>query len=117
MDKLELIIDKIEVLDKSIEKKLDQLQIDVDDTRSNQIEMAFDVRRNADDLSLHMKRTDLNEKRIETMEDRHEARMSSIEAKLTIEHLLKLIVVVSGGIGTVVGAVYGVIKIIDHLIK
>lgn len=106
MDKFDLIVDKIATLDKNVDKKLDQIQLDIDDVRSNQIEMSHDVRRNADDLELHMKRTELNEKRITAMEER-----------LTIEHLLKLIVVVAGGIGSIVGAVYGVIKLIDYLGK
>ena len=106
MDKFDLIVDKIATLDKNGDKKLDQIQLDIDDVRSNQIEMSHDVRRNADDLELHMKRTELNEKRITAMEER-----------LTIEHLLKLIVVVAGGIGSIVGSVYGVIKLIDYLGK
>lgn len=106
MDKFDLIVDKIATLDKNVDKKLDQIQLDIDDVRSNQIEMSHDVRRNADDLELHMKRTELNEKRITAMEER-----------LTIEHLLKLIVVVAGGIGSIVGSVYGVIKLIDYLGK
>ena len=106
MDKFDLIVDKIATLDKNVDKKLDQIQLDIDDVRSNQIEMSHDVRRNADDLEMHMKRTELNEKRITAMEER-----------LTIEHLLKLIVVVAGGIGSIVGSVYGVIKLIDYLGK
>ncbi len=103
MDKLDLIVDKIATLEKNVEKKLDQLQLDVDDVRTNQIEMSHDVRRNADDLEMHMKRTDLNEKRI-----------SSIEDKLTIEYLLKLIMTSIMGVGTIAGSVYGVIKLIDY---
>tara|TARA_R100000541_G_C1845200_1_gene76625 strand:+ start:106 stop:426 length:321 start_codon:yes stop_codon:yes gene_type:complete len=106
VDKFDLIVDKIATLDKNVDKKLDQIQLDIDDVRSNQIEMSHDVRRNADDLEMHMKRTELNEKRITAMEER-----------LTIEHLLKLIVVVAGGIGSIVGSVYGVIKLIDYLGK
>jgi hypothetical protein len=117
MDKLDLIVDKIETLEKNQDKKLDQIQLDVDDIRSNQIEMSYDVRRNADDLVIHMKRTDLNEKRITTMEEKHEKRMASIEDKLTVGHLLKLVGIVSGGVSTIVGAAYGVIKLIDHFAK
>ena len=113
MDKLDLIIDKIETLERASEKTQDNLE----DIKINQIEMSYDVRRNADDLELHMKRTLLNEKRITTVEDRHENRMASIEEKLTAGHLLKLIVITSGGISTVVGAAYGVIKFIDYLMK
>ena len=117
MDKSDLIVNKIETLGKNTDKKLDQIQLDVDDIRSNQIEMTFDVRRNADDLVIHMKRTDLNEKRISTMEENHEKRMASIEDKLTISHLLKLITVIAAGISTIVGAAYGVIKLIDYISK
>lgn len=106
MDKLDLIVDKIATLEKNIEKKIDQVQLDVDDIRSGQIEMSHDVRRNADDLEIHMKRTDLNEKRIESM-----------EKKLTLEHLFKLIMAGIVGSGSIAGSVYGVIKLIDYLSK
>ena len=87
-------------------------------------EIKNDVRRNADDLKVHMRRTDLNEKLIATIEEKHDKRMDDLESeistvgkKLTVGHLLKLVVVTFGGIGTVSGAIYGTIKIIEHLIK
>lgn len=117
MDKLELIVDKIESFENRSDKRLDELKKDIDTIKLTQIEMCYDVRRNADDLELHMKRTLLNEKRIASVEDRHENRMRSIEDKMTIGHLLKLIVVACGGISTIAGSVYGVIKAIDVLTK
>ena len=92
MDKLELIVSKIEDLKNDSDKRHDQMQDDISEIKDSMIEMTFDVRRNADDLELHMKRTELNEKRI-----------ASIEDKLTIEHLLKLIVTVAGGLGVITG--------------
>jgi hypothetical protein len=106
VDKLDLVIKAIDDLKKDTSKQLDQIQLDVDDVRSGQIEMSHDVRRNADDLEIHMKRTDLNEKRIESM-----------ESKLTIEHLGKLIMTAIIGSGSVAGSIYGVIKLIDYLSK
>lgn len=113
MDKLDIILSKIS----NLEEGSKEVQSKLEDLKLNQVEISYDVRRNADDLELHMKRTLLNEKRIETVEDRHENRMANIEEKLTAEHLLKLIVIVSGGISTVVGAAYGVIKLIDYMTK
>lgn len=106
MDKLDLIVAKIDDMKADLTKNVDQVQLDVDDIRSNQIEMAHDVRRNADDLEVHMKRTNINEKRLE-----------HIENKLTIEYLLKLIITVAAGVGTISGSIYGVIKLLDYLTK
>ena len=61
MDKLELIVKKIDDLKSDSEKKHDQMQDDVSEIKDAMIEMSFDVRRNADDLQNHMKRTELNE--------------------------------------------------------
>lgn len=117
MDKLDLIVDRLESLEARVEGKLDKLQSDTDTIKLTQIEMCYDVRRNADDLELHMQRTKLNEQRISTVEDKHDNRMASIEEKLTLGHLLKLVVITAGGISTIVGAAYGVIKLIDYLTK
>lgn len=106
MDKLDLIVAKIDDMKADLTKNVDQVQLDVDDIRSNQIEMSHDVRRNADDLEVHMKRTNINEKRLE-----------HIENKLTIEYLLKLIITVAAGVGTISGSIYGAIKLLDYLTK
>jgi len=104
MDKLDLVVKKIDELKADSEKKHDQMQEDVTEIKDCMIEMTFDVRRNADDLVVHMKRTDLNEKRIER-----------IEGRLTIEYLLKLILSLAGGIGVVSGAIYAIIKLINSI--
>ena len=106
MDKLDLIVGKIDDLKSDLTKSVDQVQLDVDDIRSNQIEMTHDVRRNADDLELHMKRTSMNEKRLEHIED-----------KLTVAYLGKLIMTMTIGTGSISGAIYGIVKLIDHLAK
>jgi len=106
VDKLDLIVAKIDDMKADLTKNVDQVQLDVDDIRSNQIEMSHDVRRNADDLEVHMKRTNINEKRLE-----------HIENKLTIEYLLKLIITVAAGVGTISGSIYGAIKLLDYLTK
>ena len=104
MDKLDLVVKKIDELKADSEKKHDQMQEDVTEIKDCMIEMTFDVRRNADDLVVHMKRTDLNEKRIER-----------IEGRLTLEYLLKLILSLAGGIGVVSGAIYAIIKLINSI--
>ena len=104
MDKLDLVVKKIDELKADSEKKHDQMQEDVTEIKDCMIEMTFDVRRNADDLVVHMKRTDLNEKRIER-----------IEGRLTIEYLLKLILSLAGGIVVVSGAIYAIIKLINSI--
>lgn len=102
MDKLELIVKKIDDLKGDSDKRHDQMQEDISDIKDSMIDMSFDVRRNADDLEVHMKRTELNEKRLEKLEE-----------KLTVQHLLKLIISAAGAIGVIAGASLGVIKLVN----
>jgi len=107
----ELIIDLL----KESREVSKELGADVSRIKSDIAVMRVDIHRNADDLELHMQRTDLNEKRISLVEDVHAKRMKSIEEKLTVTYLLKLTVIIAGGVGTIVGAAYGIIKIIDFV--
>jgi hypothetical protein len=104
MDKFELLVKKLDDLKDDSDKRHDQMQEDVTEIKDAMIEMTFDVRRNADNLELHMKRTELNEKRIKSVED-----------KLTLEFALKLIVTVSGGLGVVVGLLAAIIKLAQSI--
>lgn len=87
-DKVDVVIDIVNDIDKKVDK------------------MSIDVARNTDSLDWHIKRTDLNEQRLKIIEERH-----------SIGYLLKLVVVALGGLGTIAGAVYSVIKLIDYLIQ
>jgi hypothetical protein len=102
MDKIDLIVDKIETLKEDNSKLLDQIQSDIDDLKDLAIHAGYDIKRNADDLQIHMKRTDLNEKRLEKLEE-----------KLTVGHLFKLISTASISVGGILGAVYTAIKLIN----
>jgi hypothetical protein len=100
MEKEDLIINLL----KDSREDIKEIREDISEIHTSQIETSHDVKRNADDLSEHMRRTDLNEKRIESIED-----------KLTVGYLLKLVVVATGGVGTITGTVYGIMKILDSI--
>lgn len=104
MDKFELLVKKLDDLKEDSDKRHDQMQEDISEIKDSMIEMTFDVRRNADDLEIHMRRTDLAEKRLEKIEDR-----------FTTDYLLKLILSAAGAIGAVSGAIFGVIKLFQIL--
>lgn len=93
MDKLDLVVSKI-----------DDVKDTVNETQKDVSVMKVDVARNSDNLVIHMKRTDLNETRINLIEER-----------LTISYLLKLIVGVAAGLGAISGAIYGVIRAVNSL--
>jgi len=94
-DKIDLVVDRLEdVKDNVILIQRDIHQIKVD------------LVRNTDNLVVHMKRTDLNETRLQMLEE-----------KLSIGYLLKLSMTTAAGIGAISGAIYSVIKLIDYLSK
>lgn len=82
--------------------KIDDVKSSVEDIRKDIAEMKLSTARNTDNLEVHMKRTDLNELRIKMIEER-----------LTIGYLLKLTLSVAAGIGTISGAIYSLIRVIQ----
>lgn len=84
--------------------KIDDVKSSVEDIRKNIAEMKLSTARNTDNLEVHMKRTDLNELRIKMIEER-----------LTISYLLKLTLSVAAGIGTISGAIYSLIRVIQMI--
>ena len=103
MDKLDLIVDKIENLRGNAEKALDKVNDSVENIHGELTDIKYQVRRNADDLQEHMKRTELNEKRVELIEER-----------FSIDYLLKLIFATITGLSTVAAGIYGIIRIIEY---
>lgn len=84
--------------------KIDDVKSSVEDIRKDIAEMKLSTARNTDNLEVHMKRTDLNELRIKIIEER-----------LTISYLLKLTLSVAAGIGTISGAIYSLIRVIQMI--
>lgn len=84
--------------------KIDDVKSSVEDIRKDIAEMKLSTARNTDNLEVHMKRTDLNELRIKMIEER-----------LTIGYLLKLTLSVAAGIGTISGAIYSLIRVIQMI--
>lgn len=84
--------------------KIDDVKSSVESIRKDISEMKLSTARNTDNLEVHMKRTDLNELRIKMIEER-----------LTIGYLLKLTLSVAAGIGTISGAIYSLIKVIQMI--
>lgn len=85
-DKVDVVIDIVSDMD----KKVDQISVD--------------VARNTQDLSYHIKRTDLLEKHYH-----------SIENRLSVSYLLKLTLATATGLGAIAGAIYSVIRVIQLL--
>ena len=92
---------------------LRESRIDIKEIKDDISTMKVDVALNTDDLKTHMRRTELNERRLALIEERHEKRMASLEDKLTLGHLLKLIVTVASGIGVISGSIYGIIRLFN----
>lgn len=92
-DKLDLVIDRLD----DVKDSVDRVEMSID-------ELTLQVAKNTQDLSYHIKRTDLAEERIKTIEDR-----------LSISYLLKLTLSVATGMGAIAGAMYSMIKVIELL--
>lgn len=113
MDKLELIVSKIDDLKEQVKDTNDEIKDDISDIRSSLIEMEIDLRKNTDDMRYHIKRTDLTDDVVAMLRKE----VQEIKSKLTIEYLFKLIMAGIVGSGSIAGSVYGVIKLIDYLSK
>ena len=99
---------------------------DISDIKSDISVMKVEVKRNREDLEEHMKQTravkglalDVRQEadeKIQAIRSQFNSDIAEINKKLSIGYLLKLIVTVAGGIATISGAIYGVIKLIEYL--
>lgn len=92
-DKIDLVVDRLE----DVKGSVDRIEVSLD-------EMNLQIAKNTHDLNYHIKRTDLNERRLKIIEDR-----------LSISYLLKLTLSVATGMGAIAGAMYSIIKVIELL--
>jgi len=92
-DKIDLVVDRLE----DVKDSVDRIEVSLD-------EMNLQIAKNTHDLNYHIKRTDLNERRLKIIEDR-----------LSISYLLKLTLSVATGMGAIAGAMYSIIKVIELL--
>jgi len=101
-------------------------RVDVKEVKEDISDMKVDVALNRQDLETHMEQTrsvkeltitvkDELVNLINAVEAKHDTSIKSIEDKLTVSHLLKLIVTVASGIGIVSGAIYGVIRVFSSI--
>ena len=89
-------------------KLLETIASDVVSIKVTQAEMKKDVERNADDLKEHMRRTDVLEK----LHEENQNRISKLEEPS------KAISIITGWIitvGSLVGAIYGILKLYQML--
>ncbi len=91
---------------------LKETREDVKETRETLSEMKIDVALNKEDLKEHMAQTRAVKQLALDIRTESEKRIELIEKKLTVGYLLKLIVTVSGGIGTIVGMIYGISRLL-----
>jgi len=103
MEKLDLIVNL-----------LNDNRADVKDVKEDISEMKVDVALNRQDLEVHMAQTRAVKELVLEIREESNSRIDVIEKKLTVTHLLKLIVTVASGIAAVSGAAYGVIKLITY---
>ena len=87
---------------------------DIKEIREDISEMKVDVALNRQDLEEHMEQTRAVKQLALDIRLESNSRINVIEKKLTVTHLLKLIVTVASGIAAVSGAIYGVIKLISY---
>ena len=97
MEKLDLIVEMIKDVKESVTRNSEHLN-----------EMKVDVHLNRKDLEIHMEQTRAVKELTLTVREEAHGRIEKIEKKLTVGHLLKLIVTVAGGLGTIVGTIYGI---------
>lgn len=90
-DKIDLVIDRLEDVKDSVDRVEDTLD-----------DISLQVAKNTYDLQYHIKRTDLNEKRVRIIEDR-----------LSISYLLKLTLSVATGLGAIAGAMFSIVKVMS----
>lgn len=112
MDKLDLIVGKIDDLKVDMKDDLDEIKSDINSINHSIIEMEIDLRKNADDIRYHIKRTDLTDESVALLKEE----LNALKQKLTVEHLLKLIVAVAAGLSTIAGCIYAVMRLVEKLV-
>lgn len=94
MDKLDRILDKI-----------DKVQEDVSEIKVEQATQGKDIAKNTVDLTDHKEGVRQNRARVRALEKN--------AAPMTVAQLLKRVVLIAGGVATVAGSVYTLIKLYD----
>lgn len=92
-DKVDVVIDRLDDVKEAVDRVEDSLD-----------QLVLQVAKNTQDLEYHIRRTDINEKRLQIIEDR-----------LSVSYLLKLTLSVATGLGAIAGAMYSVIRVIQLL--
>ena len=84
--------------------KLDGIQKDISDIKVEQAMQGKDIKQNTEDLTDHKEGVIQNRKRIVLLEEKAKP--------ITVKQLMTRIVLVTGGIGTIVGCVLGLMKLL-----
>lgn len=85
---------------------------DVKDVKESISQIKVDVALNKDDLKLHMKRSDKLEQLVEIKDKEVNARIKTIEEKLTVGYLLKLTMTAASGIGVLASTIYAITRLL-----
>ena len=101
----------MEKLGEILIEKLDKIQDDVSDLKVENAKQTASIERNTKDLEEHMKRSDLLEKKME----QHEADDVRHKKQLTVKDLFVKLTFIFGGVGTIAGATYGILRLLDML--
>jgi len=91
--------------------KLDKIQDDVTEIKVENAKQTAKINKNTDDLAHHIKRSDLIEESLEL----HKQDDMRHKNQMTVKDLFVKVTFVCGGIGTIAGATYGLLRLLDIL--
>lgn len=106
-EKLDLLVD----MTKEIHKDLKGLHEEVHKIQTEQAIQGKDIAENKDDLIVHMSRTDTLEELVELRKKEVDARLEALEEPKKLKKLLLNWIVKAGSLG---GAMYGILKLIEY---
>ncbi len=91
--------------------KLDKIQEDVSEIKVENAKQTANIEKNTKDLEHHIKRSDLIEESLNT----HKIDDIRHKKQMTVKDLFIKITFVFGGVGTIAGATYGILRLLDML--
>lgn len=92
-------------------KKLDKIQDDVSELKIENTKQTANIERNTKDLAEHIEGV----KQTRALIKQHENDKQIHKEPLTVKTLFMNLVFVFGGVGTIAGATYGVLRLLDML--
>jgi len=92
-------------------EKLDQIQTDVTAIKVDNAKQTAQIEQNTKDLAHHIKRSDLLEESLE----QHKSNDVRHKKPMTVKDLFIKLTFIFGGVGTIAGATYGILRLLEVL--